>query len=154
MRRHVSARQSHCIPAADSGKLVPVTERWRGRWRDMPVSLKPNQALDLWRRTLVDTVRRDSPDLSARQMALLLTVYLTAPPHTVRGLAATLDISKPAITRALDRLGELGFIRRKTDDDDKRNVLVQRTVKGSVYLTDFAQLVVAAGEQAAGEQAE
>lgn len=110
--------------------------------------LKPNQAIEMWRRTLVDTVRRDSPDLSVRQMALLLTVYLTQPPHTVRGLAAALDISKPAITRALDRLGEFGLIRRRTDDADKRNVLVQRTVKGSVFLADVAQLVVAAGEQA------
>jgi DNA-binding MarR family transcriptional regulator len=75
-------------------------------------------------------------------LALLLTVYLTAPPHTVRGLAATLNISKPAISRALDRLGRLGFIRRKRDEADRRNVLVQRTVKGSVFLTEFAALVI------------
>ena len=71
----------------------------------MPNRLSSTQILDLWRGALVETVRRDRPDLSARQMALLLTVYLTPPPHTVRGLAATLNISKPAITRALDRLG-------------------------------------------------
>src|SRR4051794_16767981 len=100
------------------------------------------QALDLWRNVLVTSVRRAGPDLSSRQLALLLTVYLTQPPHTVRGLAATLNISKPAISRALDRLGRLGFIRRKRDDADRRNVLVQRTVKGSVFLTEFAQLVL------------
>jgi DNA-binding MarR family transcriptional regulator len=70
------------------------------------------EALDLWRNVLVTSVRRAGPDLSSRQLALLLTVYLTQPPHTVRGLAATLNISKPAISRALDRLGRLGFIRR------------------------------------------
>jgi DNA-binding MarR family transcriptional regulator len=100
------------------------------------------EALDLWRNVLVTSVRRAGPDLSSRQLALLLTVYLTQPPHTVRGLAATLNISKPAISRALDRLGRLGFIRRKRDDSDRRNVLVQRTVKGSVFLTEFAQLVL------------
>jgi DNA-binding MarR family transcriptional regulator len=100
------------------------------------------EALDLWRNVLVTSVRRAGPDLSSRQLALLLTVYLTQPPHTVRGLAATLNISKPAISRALDRLGRLGFIRRKRDDADRRNVLVQRTVKGSVFLTEFAQLVL------------
>jgi DNA-binding MarR family transcriptional regulator len=67
--------------------------------------LKPAQALDLWRTVLVDTVRSAGPDLSARQLAIVLTVYLTPPPHTVRGLAALLRISKPAVTRALDRLG-------------------------------------------------
>ena len=107
------------------------------------LELKASEALNIWRRALLETVRRDAPDLSARQLALLLTVYLTPPPHTVRGLAETLNVSKPAITRALDRLGTLGYIRRKTDDTDRRNVLVQRTVKGSVYLRDFADLVIA-----------
>ncbi|MFV3130674.1 MarR family transcriptional regulator [Niveispirillum sp. KHB5.9] len=100
------------------------------------------QALQLWRRALVASVRKDGPDLSARQLALLLTVFLTPPPHTVRGLAATLNVSKPAITRALDRLGRLGYIKRKRDQEDRRNVLVQRTVKGSVFLTEFGQMVI------------
>src|SRR4051794_17227129 len=109
------------------------------------------QALDLWRNVLVSSVRQAGPDLSSRQLALLLTVYLTAPPHTVRGLSATLTVSKPAISRALDRLGRLGFIRRKRDDADRRNVLVQRTVKGSVFLTEFAHLVIAAKAGAGGD---
>jgi DNA-binding MarR family transcriptional regulator len=99
------------------------------------------QALDLWRVGTVEGVRREAPDLSARQLALLLTVYLTPSPHTVRGLAAELGISKPAVTRALDQLGRLGLARRKRDESDRRNVLVQRTVKGSVYLSDFAATV-------------
>jgi DNA-binding MarR family transcriptional regulator len=103
------------------------------------------QALGLWRKALVASVRASGPDLSARQLALMLTVYLTDPPHTVRGLAVILNISKPAITRALDRLSVLGFIKRKRDSEDKRNVLVQRTVKGSVFLSDFAEMVIEAG---------
>ncbi len=102
------------------------------------------QALDLWRRAIVASVRLDAPDLSARQMSLLLTVYLTAAPHTVRGLAAALNVSKPAITRAIDRLSELGMVRRKPDENDRRSVLIQRTVKGSVFLREFGELVVAA----------
>ena len=100
--------------------------------------------LDLWRRVLVESVRRSGPDLSQRQLALLLTVYLTPPPHTVRGLAQLLHISKPAISRALDRLGMLDFARRKRDDEDRRNVLVQRTVKGAVFLHDFEALIARA----------
>lgn len=102
------------------------------------------EALDLWRRAITTTVQRDAPDLSARQMALLLTVYLTDPPHTVRGLAEMLAVSKPAITRALDRLSELELIRRKPDPEDRRSVLIQRTVKGSVFLREFGEIIVAA----------
>ncbi len=100
------------------------------------------QALDIWRRTIVASVRRDAPDLSARQMALLLTVYLTPPPHTVRGLSDLLKVTKPAITRAVDRLSELGMVRRKVDDQDRRSVLLQRTVKGSVFLREYGELIV------------
>ena len=106
------------------------------------MEMSPNQALDLWRRSVVRSVRNDSPDFSARQMAVLLTVYLTPQPHTVRGLAAELNISKPAITRALDRLGEFGLARRKPDETDRRSIEVQRTVKGSVFLSEFSEMVI------------
>lgn len=117
----------------------------------MPVALSELEALDIWRRAIVSSVRADAPDLSARQTALLLTVYLTPQPHTVRGLADALRVSKPAITRALDRLSALGLVRRKTDDNDRRSVLIQRTVKGSVFLREFGELVaVAASGEAEG----
>jgi DNA-binding MarR family transcriptional regulator len=64
------------------------------------------------RNTIVDLVRRDGPDLSARQLGVFLTCYLESEAQTVRGLAAKLNVSKPAITRALDRLSELrGYLR-------------------------------------------
>ena len=68
---------------------------------------------------------------------MFLTVYLTDGPHTVRGLAAELNVSKPAITRALDRLGELDLARRKVDPMDRRSILVQRTLKGTAFLRDL-----------------
>ncbi len=107
------------------------------------------QSLELWRHALVASVRGDAPDLSARQMALMLSVYLGDGPHTVRGLAQALRISKPAVSRALDRLGELGYVRRQRDDLDRRNVLVQRTANGSQFLTEFSQLVDVAKEYVA-----
>ena len=102
------------------------------------------KALEMWRRATVTGVRREAPDLSARQMALMLTVYLMPAPHTVRGLAEALNVSKPAITRALDRLSELQMIRRKPDENDRRSVLIQRTVRGSVFLREFGELIVEA----------
>jgi len=115
--------------------------RYRNELAGMALSLSDMQALDLWRRAVLAGVRRDAPDLSARQMAVLLTVYLTPPPHTVRGLAAELNVSKPAITRALDRLGQFEMVRRRIDDQDRRNVLVQRTVKGSVFLREWGGII-------------
>lgn len=114
----------------------------------MTLELSDLQALDIWRRAIVASVRHDAPDLSARQMSVLLTVYLTPPPHTVRGLAEHLKVTKPVITRAVDRLSELGMVRRKTDPDDRRSVLLQRTVKGSVFLREFGELIVAAAHTA------
>jgi len=113
----------------------------------MAIKLGKKQALGLWRAALADSLRAKGADLSGRQMAIALTVYLAPPPHTVRGMARSLGISKPAVTRALDTLSALGFLRRKADPDDKRSVLVERTVKGSVYLNDFADIVMRAGQK-------
>ena len=81
-------------------------------------------------------------DLSARQIGLLLHIYLAPPPHTVRGLALDLNMSKPAVTRALDRLSALGYLKRETDARDRRSVLVKRTVAGAVFLRDFADMIM------------
>jgi DNA-binding MarR family transcriptional regulator len=61
----------------------------------------------------------------------------------VRALAAKLIVSKPVITRALDAMGKLGLVTRRRDDADKRNVLIQRTVGGSLYLERLADLIAA-----------
>ncbi|WP_018998006.1 MarR family winged helix-turn-helix transcriptional regulator [Hirschia maritima] len=105
------------------------------------MELDRTAALQLWRDVLANSVRSDAPDLSARQMAILMAVYLTPPPHTVRGLALSLDLGKPAVTRALDTLSNLKLLKRRKDPDDLRNVLVQRTVAGSVFLTEFGDTI-------------
>ena len=113
----------------------------------MTINLTFDQALEVWRGAVLEVVRRDPADLSARQMAVVLTVYLSPPPHTVRGLARTLNVSKPAITRALDRLEKLEFVRRRRDESDRRSIFVQRTVKGSVYLRETADLITVAAQR-------
>jgi DNA-binding MarR family transcriptional regulator len=104
-----------------------------------------DQLVGIFRDTIVALVRRDGPDLSARQLGVFLTCYLQDGAHTVRGLAAALNVSKPAITRALDRLGELDLARRKVDPLDRRSVLVQRTLKGSAFLRDMRSIMSEAG---------
>jgi len=58
-------------------------------------------------------------------------------------------VSKPAITRALDRLGELDLARRKVDPLDRRSVLVQRTLKGAAFLRDLRSIMAEAGSGSA-----
>lgn len=78
----------------------------------MAISLRPSQALRLWQQVMLSEVRDDAPDLTMRQMAILLTIYLDPPPHTIRGLATRLDVTKPVITRALDTMGALRLVSR------------------------------------------
>jgi DNA-binding MarR family transcriptional regulator len=109
----------------------------------MAVELRPAQALRLWHDIMLDLVRDEQPDLSARQMAVLLTVYLEAPPHTVRGLAQKLGVTKPVITRALDTLGKMKLAARRRDENDKRNVIIQRTVAGALFVEKLGDRLVA-----------
>ncbi|MDX1717394.1 MAG: MarR family transcriptional regulator [Anderseniella sp.] len=107
----------------------------------MSLHLTTAEVLNLWHDVHLDLVRDDEPDLSARQISILLTIYLEAPPHTVRGLAARLNVSKPVITRALDTMGKLGLVTRRRDEKDRRNVLVQRTVNGALYVERLADTI-------------
>ena len=111
----------------------------------MAVSMRPAEALRLWQATALDQVRAGQPDLSLRQAAILLTIYLEPPPHTVRGLAERLGVTKPVVTRALDTLGSMKFVERHRDPRDKRSVLVKRTVDGALFVEKFGDSIVAAG---------
>ena len=116
----------------------------------MAIQATPDKLLGILRDTIVGTVRRDGPDLSARQFGVFLICYIEDAQHTVRGLAARLEVSKPAITRSLDRLEELGLARRAPDPRDRRSVLVTRTRKGNDLLTDLRGLLVAAAKTKGG----
>ena len=96
-----------------------------------------NPGLTSWMNALINYVRSGQPDLTNRQMALMLLVYLTPGPHTVRGLANILGVSKPVITRALNTLGSLGYLRRVRDETDRRNVFVAKTSTGQEFLDSF-----------------
>lgn len=108
----------------------------------MSISLRPSQSLRLWQKVTLAEVRAASHDLTMRQMAILLTVYLDPPPHTVRALAAKLAVTKPVITRALDTMGAMGLVSRHRDEKDRRNVLVRRTVEGALFVERFGDVVI------------
>ncbi|HEY8580682.1 MAG TPA: MarR family transcriptional regulator [Beijerinckiaceae bacterium] len=112
----------------------------------MGVDLRASQALRLLHEVSLGLVREGkiehAPDFTLRQISILLTVYLEPPPHTVRGLAQKLGVTKPVITRALDSMGKQEIVSRKRDEADRRNVIVQRTLKGALYVEQLGDLVV------------
>ena len=119
----------------------------RARQTAMSVTISASQALrflDGLSRSLVTEAKIEAaPDFTLRQLAVFLTVYIDRPPHTVRGLSGALGVAKPVISRALDALGRYDLVARKRDEKDGRNVIVQRTVRGALYIETLGDLVIA-----------
>ena len=109
---------------------------------------KPSRkdSLALWHRVILTSVTMDTPDLSSRQMAILMTVYLEESAHTVRSLADKLKVTKAVISRALDTLTRYGFVERAPDLRDKRSIIVKRTSGGILYLQRFADIIQSESE--------
>lgn len=103
--------------------------------------LDPDRLLAILQSTICASVRADAPDLSARQLAILLIIGLEPEMHTVRGLAARLNISKPAISRSLDRLCVLELADRAEDLRDRRSVLVVPTDAGVEHISALRTLM-------------
>lgn len=112
-------------------------------------STKIIRALTFWHGVTANALKQLPLDLSARQTAILLQVYLIPGPHSIKSLADDLMISKPAICRAIDALEKAKLLRRTRDRSDKRNVLIGRTVKGTVYLSEFADIILHQTKEAA-----
>lgn len=106
-----------------------------------PSRLSSTLALALWKDVTVASVAGDMPDLSARQTAVLMCVYLEEGPHTVRSLAAQLNVTKAVISRAIDRLKSYNYILRADDPRDRRSIVLRRTPDGINYLRAFASLI-------------
>lgn len=113
----------------------------------MSIHLKAGQALQLWQQVTLGEVRGAAPDLTLRQTAILLSIYLDPPPHTVRGLASRLNVTKPVVSRALDTMGALHFVSRQRDPKDRRNVLVRRTLEGSLYVERLGDAIIARAKE-------
>lgn len=123
-------------PADDLPKI-----RLKSRETPAPVRLSRRDSLAFWHRVTLANVRSDAPDLSARQMAMMMSIYLEDGPHTVRSLASHLQVTKAAISRATDSLCKLGYIVRKPDLRDKRSVLLARTSKGIHFLSAMGDTI-------------
>lgn len=98
-------------------------------------------SLALWKDVTVASVAGDMPDLSARQMAVIMCVYLEDGPHTVRSLAARLNVTKAVISRAIDRLKSYDYIKRADDPRDRRSIVLRRTPDGINFLRNYADII-------------
>ena len=93
------------------------------------------------RQTIVGLVRRDGPDLTARQLGVFLIAYLEVEAQTVRSLAAQLNVAPSVISRSIDRLCEFDLVRRARDTLDRRSIYVQHTTVGQGFLRDLKKIV-------------
>ena len=77
--------------------------------------------------------------LTLRQVALLFVLDSCTEPWLTHDLAMALDVPKPSISRALDKLSICGLAKRlsarQMSDDKHTNVYVALTDKGRALLT-------------------
>jgi DNA-binding MarR family transcriptional regulator len=108
---------------------------------------KTMKALTLWHGVTSAALEHLPYDLSSRQTAILLHVYLLPSPHSIKNLSKSLSISKAAICRAVDVLENAKLLRRASDRNDKRNILLLPTAKGSTFLQEFASLILSVSKE-------
>lgn len=97
--------------------------------------------LDTLRHSIIGLVRREGPDLTARQLAIFLACYLETKPQPVGALATKLSVSKPVVSKALDRLTKFSLIRRQHNPLDRRIVLIHPTREGFCLLQKIGEIM-------------
>lgn len=96
--------------------------------------IEDKKPLCTWLHYCTELVRHIPHEFTLRQWGILLYIYLERETHTVRSLAATFGIPKPAVTRSLDALARRGLVKRVRDEKDKRIIFVMRTMAGIAFL--------------------
>ena len=136
-----TTRVSFPFPQARAGMpgMAPLPGSALESAQDRPGLL----AVAALRTTLLTLVRRDGRDLTARQLTSFMTVYLDAKVHTVTSMADLLNISRPGVTRILDRLAEYQLVEREEDRDDRRRVLIRRTARGVAFMRELEEIAAA-----------
>ena len=112
----------------------------------MTTRLTSHHAWKLWHEAWSALVRAEGPDQSTRQMANLSQVYIAPLLQTLRRPADIPRIFNLAAVLVMDTLNRTKFARRKRDESDKPNFLIQPIVKGSIFLSEFSTGMVVASE--------
>ncbi len=82
-------------------------------------------------------VGKNTPPITLRQFAVLLLLETAPRPLGVGEIAARTKLFKHAITRACDRLEQLGYINRAVNPGDERMRLVTLEPAGHKVLAQF-----------------
>ena len=91
---------------------------------------------------LLGLAQQDGRDLTSRQLATLLTIYLQGiKVHNITSIAKELHVSRPAVTKIADRLESHNFVKRETGRQDRRQVLLLQTVEGRAFIKKLEDLV-------------
>ena len=112
----------------------------------MTTRLTSHHAWKLWHEAWSALVRPEGPDQSTRQMANLPPGYIAPLLQTLRRPANIPRIFNHSDVLAMNTLNHCRFARRKRGESDKRNVLIQPKVKGSIFLSEFSDGMVVASE--------
>ncbi len=89
---------------------------------------------------LPTVVRRDGRNLTARQIATLMTVYRGFRAHYVSSLAELLNVWCPAVPRIIARLVGFELVERQAGSRDRRRVLIRHTARGGKFLDALAAI--------------
>jgi DNA-binding MarR family transcriptional regulator len=115
--------------------------------RPKPLDPVPQDSrVDMLRDILLALVRRDGRDLTARQLSAFMIVYTEDEIQTVSSLAEQMNISRPGVTRVMDRLVQFDLISREEDRVDRRRVLARRTPRGIAFYRDLSAIARTAAE--------
>ena len=112
----------------------------------MTTRLTSHHAWKLWHEAWAALVRPEGPDQSTRQMANLPQVYIAPLLQTLRRPADIPRIFNLAAVLSMKTPNHDRFAWRRRDESDKRNVLIQPKVKGSIFLSEFSDGKVVASE--------
>lgn len=103
--------------------------------------LLPNATLDSWMRGLIFHLRSGEPDLTNRQMAIMLLIHSEPSPYSVGDLAGHLQLPGARISRSLEMLSALGLVTRDRDPLKRRTVRVKITPKGMAFVDTFHMII-------------
>lgn len=99
------------------------------------ISIEANQALG----RMIDWIEAGEPNLTDRQLAILMLAAWTVGPHKLKHVAELLRAPKAAITRAVSTLQDHGFARRAYNPDDRRQCYIEATDEGIAFLQRYIE---------------
>ncbi len=79
-------------------------------------------------------------EVTQRQMVLLIAIH-TQGRCTMSTLARRLHVSMPTVTGLIDRLTNAGYVRRVSEPEDRRHVVVTLTAKGQDFIRQFQEAI-------------